>query len=215
MDLLFRVGIRCEPIADFTTVVCTRMADDDGDVMRTSMADATVQAHVAKEGGAEEGERTKRKHAYVDDVAEEDDDEEEDEDDDEEEDDEEEEEEEEVRRVAGVRAMQRTRFTSRRSMRSCFVWSFASWWRRRVCGEARFHDVRRRVWCSRARRDDGVKRVSDVDMARVRRGRRRDELVAVDRKVRGTSGAVSSTTSPTSATTKTKTKRKDGKNKAS
>lgn len=189
------------------------MADDDGDVMRTSMADATVQAHVAKVGGAEEGERTKRKHAYVDDVAEEDDDEDEDEDEDEE--DEEDEEEEEVRRIAGVRAMQRTRFTSRRTMLSCFVSSFASWWRRRVCGEARFHDVRRRVWCSRARRDDGVKRVTDVDMARVRRGRRTDELVAVDRKGRGTSGAVSSTTSPTSATTKTKTKRKDGMNKAS
>ena len=186
------------------------MADDDGDVMRTSMADATVQAHVAKEGGAEEGERTKRKHAYVDDVAEDEDDDEE-----EDEEDEEEEEEEEVRRIASERAMQRTEFTSRRTVLSCSTSSFASLLRRRVCGEARFHDVRRRVWCSGARRDDDVKRVSDVDMARVRRGRRTDELVAVDRKGRGTSGAVSSTTSPTSATTKTKTKRKDGKNKAS
>lgn len=40
-------------------------------------------------------------------------------------------------------------------------------------------------------------RVSDEEMARVRRRRRKDEDVGVDRKDRGTSGAVSSTTSPT------------------
>lgn len=82
----------------------SQMADDDGDVMRTSTADATSQPHGMASGSAEDGERNKRKHSYVDDVAEpppSDEDEDDDEEDEEEED--EEDEEEEVRRIARVR----------------------------------------------------------------------------------------------------------------
>uniref|UniRef100_A0A7S3XG06 Uncharacterized protein n=1 Tax=Picocystis salinarum TaxID=88271 RepID=A0A7S3XG06_9CHLO len=64
------------------------MADDGGDAMRTSTARTAILSDADQEGG-EGGEGwTKRKHAYVDDVA------------DEEEEEEDEEEEEEVRRIA-------------------------------------------------------------------------------------------------------------------
>lgn len=104
------------------------MADGDGEVMSTSMARTTSRSDVAKGGEVEVGERTKRKHTYVDDVA--DEEEEEDEEDDEEEE-EEEEEEVEVRRIARVRCM-RTDPTCSRAVRVpsfhlCFVRAVASW----------------------------------------------------------------------------------------